>query len=100
MTTREECERAISIYQSALLEFKNVEGVAIVDDEIDTRERIAGEAVVPAAGYSVAIIVSRKIPYDELEEDDLLPSYLQLIDSLKGVVRVRTRVIARSDVNR
>ncbi|MFN0151203.1 MAG: hypothetical protein ACKVU1_10925 [bacterium] len=85
MTTREECQRAIAIYESALLEFKNVESVAIVDDE---------------DGHSVGIIVSRKIPYDDLEEDDLLPAYLQLIDSLKGVIRVKTRVIARDDVNR
>lgn len=97
MATRDECERAVAIYESALLEFRNVEAVAIAEEAPGAGVRAAGDAGGASPGYCVAIIVSRKIPYDELEEDDLLPSYLQLIDALKGVMRVKTRVIARHD---
>jgi len=100
MATREECERAVALYESALLEFKNVEGVGIVEDTDGGETAGADPRGAPAAGFGVAIIVSRKIPYDELEEDDLLPSYLQLIDPLQGVLRVRTRVVARADWSR
>lgn len=98
MSTRHECERALALYEAAILEFKNVVGVAIVSSRDSDAPRAAGGPATDAAppeDWCVGVYVSRKIPFPELEEEDLIPSYLQVIDPVKGVFKVPTRVIER-----
>jgi hypothetical protein len=100
MSTRHECESALALYEAAILEFKNVVAVAIVPthDTGAPRGGVGGPAndSAPASeDWCVGVYVSRKVPFPELEEEDLIPSYLQVIDPVKGVFKVPTRVIER-----
>ena len=83
MPTRQQCERALALYEAAILEFKNVVGAAIVP--------LHGSG----SDWCVGVYVTRKVPFLELEEEDLIPSYLQVIDPVTGVFKVPTRVIER-----
>jgi hypothetical protein len=88
VATRAECVAALALYREALLAFRNVTGAEIVPATEGADARVATDLVV-------GIYVSRKIAYDDLDPDDVLPSYLQVIDELKGVYKVPTRVIER-----
>lgn len=86
MATQAECRSALSLYEGSLLEFRNVIGTGIISDpELGEEET--------DARFLVAVYVVQKIPYDDLDPDDVLPSYLQVCDDLKGVYKVPTRVI-------
>lgn len=97
MSTRQECESALALYEAAILEFKNVVGTAIVPLHGSGAPRGGGPASDPSSAedWCVGVYVSRKVPFPELEEDDLIPSYLQVVDPVKGVYKVPTRVIER-----
>jgi hypothetical protein len=99
MSTRHECQSALALYEAAILEFKNVVGVAIVPMQSSSTPTGRGQASDPAHAqdWCVAVYVSRKVPFPELEEEDLIPSYLQVIDPVKGVYKVPTRVIEREN---
>lgn len=82
MSTRAECEAALRIYGEALLAFQNVVGVGILPLADDAAGR----------GFAVAITVSRKVPLRELDEDEILPSHLQVRDAQR-TYKVPTLVI-------
>ena len=100
MATKAQCESALWIYAETLLAFKNVVSVGTAPrDESETRG--AGAGIVAAssgsgagADFAVAVYVSRKVPIEELEDDDVLPSFLQVRDAT-GLYKVPTRVIER-----
>jgi hypothetical protein len=80
VATKAQCESALRIYTETLLAFKNVVGVG------------TGPLADADAEFAVVIRVSRKIPIEELEEDDVLPSFLQVRDAT-GLYKVPTRVV-------
>jgi hypothetical protein len=82
VATKAQCEAALRIYEGALRGFKNAVGCAIAPADARTGDD----------AYVVIVRVSKKIPFDEIEPDDLIPSYLQLVE-LSGIVRVPVRVV-------
>jgi hypothetical protein len=86
VATRAQCESALRVYAEALLAFKNAVRVGWAP---------IGGAGEPAAGDSecaVVIYVTRKIAIDDLDPDDVLPSFLQVRDAT-GMYKVPTRVV-------
>ncbi len=100
MATKTQCESALRIYMETLLAFKNVVGVGTAS--LEESESRGADAGAPGAGtgsgagaraeFAVVIHVSRKVPLEELEEDDVLPAFLQVRDAT-GLYKVPTRVI-------
>ena len=92
MATKAQCESALRVYAETLRAFKNVVGVGTAPFE----ESEAGGAAAASSGgpfaFAVTIHVSRKVPLEELEDDDVLPSFLQVRDAT-GLYKVPTRVI-------
>ncbi len=79
MATRAQCEKALRIYADALCRFPNAVRCEVVSAGAD-------DACV------VVVFVSKKLPYDAIDPDDLIPSFLQLIE-LSSVIRVPTQVV-------
>lgn len=86
MATRAQCESALRIYEEALLAFKNVVrvGTAPLSD--------GWAAEDPQGAFAVAVYVSEKIDLDLLDDEDIVPAYLQVRDAT-GLYKVPTRVI-------
>jgi len=78
VATRAQCEEALRIYAEALCGFPNV-----------VRCDIGSSGGNDA---HIVVFVTKKLPYDAIEPDDLIPSYLQLVE-LSGVIRVPTQVV-------
>ncbi len=96
MATKAQCESALRIYTETLLAFKNVVGVGTAPlAEADSPPTESSAPATPAAAeFAVVIHVSRKVPLEELEEDDVLPAFLQVRDAT-GLYKVPTRVVER-----
>ena len=104
MATKAQCESALRIYAETLLAFKNVVSVGTAPrDESERRGAGTGAATGTVAAtsgagavadFAVAVYVTRKVPIEELEDDDVVPSFLQVRDAT-GLYKVPTRVIER-----
>jgi hypothetical protein len=94
MATKAQCESALRIYKETLLAFKNVVdvGTAPLPEADSLPPDASATAISRAAGFAVVIHVSKKVPLEELEEDDVLPAFLQVRDAT-GLYKVPTRVI-------
>lgn len=87
MATRNHVRRAIELYQEQLAGYPNVTGIGVVP----LKDHPEGPA-----DLAVAVYVTRKVPSDELEPEERIPSMLE-IPSRDGSRSVPTRVIATGD---
>jgi hypothetical protein len=91
MATQAECERALNRFAEDLSRRRNVVGLGIVRSE---------ESLRPASHRNlvVAVYVRRKLPRDELAEEDVVPAVLRLPGHGR-IIEVPTRVIELGDIS-
>jgi hypothetical protein len=86
MATQRQVVRAIEIHEDELMEYPNVTSLGTAP---------ARDAEEPG-DYELAVYVTRIVPRDELEPDELIPKTLE-IPARKGTHKIRTQVIAKGE---
>ena len=71
MATRAECQQALAAYENDLARRRNVVGLGVVSCSPAMRAGCPDE-------LAVAVYVSRKVPADQLNQEDVLPCILRV----------------------
>jgi hypothetical protein len=87
MATRSHVQRAIELYQEELARYPNVTGIGVVPVNDETEG---------PADLAVAVYVTRKVPRDQLEDDERIPGTVE-IPSREGSREVPIRIIATGE---
>lgn len=88
MASEKQCERALEAFEDQLGSLPNVVGMGIVPED---------EADPDSSGLAVGVYVTRKLPKEELEPDELIPQRLEYRDR-RGRHTVKVRVIEQGEV--
>jgi hypothetical protein len=87
MASRNQVQRAVELYEAELARYPNVTGIGVVP--------VSDDSDGPA-DLAVAVYVTKKVPRDELADDDRIPPTLE-IPGRDGSTTVPTRIIATGE---
>ena len=83
MATETQCEEALVLHENSLSQRANVVGLGITS---------ADDSNPASADVAVAVYVSRKVPLDELAEEDRIPETLE-IEEQGGKKQVPVQIV-------